>query len=161
MWITEYKMLSSSALSKNRKNGKPHTQNTSTETYCPGVHSTFLYRIWKWTVIQRHDRHRQDKAFQNKILLMWNQSWLRAELGKLTLYILGFLSVSDLWKDESSGIYDVMFKSETSLVIHRISFFIGSLQQAQPIWQVWLDYLKRYSELFLRRTCLVKIFSHK
>lgn len=84
---------------------------------------------------------------------MWNQSWLTAGLGKLTLYILGLLSVSDSWKDESSGIYDVMFKFETSLVTHRISFFIGSLQQAQPIRQVWLDYLKRYSELFLRRTC--------
>lgn len=93
--------------------------------------------------------------------MVWSQGWLTAGLGKLTLSTLGFLSVSGSWKDESSGIYDAMLKSETSLVTHKISFVTSSLQQAQPIWQVWLGYLKGCSEFFLRRTRYVKIVSHK
>ena len=46
------------------------------------------------TVIELYDRWKQDKVFQNKILVMWNYSWLTAGLGKLSLYILGLL---DIW----------------------------------------------------------------
>lgn len=58
-------------------------------------------------------------------------SWTR-KAQSLYLGTPGHL-VFDSWKDQSRGIYDVMFKSETSLLTHRISFFTAGLQQARPI----------------------------
>ena len=66
---------------------------------------------------------------------MCNYSSLTAGLKKIQSSYIGTPGCLDfdLEKDESSEIYDVMFKPETFLVAHKISFLTAGLQQAQPV----------------------------